>query len=142
MKKQILLLLVFVLYNYLSPAQWQQTNGPYGETINCFAVSNNNIFAGTEGEGVFLSTDNGSTWIAVNNVLIYKVKALAISGTNIFAGTAGSGVFLSTNNGGNWIAVNNGLSDSNIRALAISGTNIFAGTDFIHQQWKQLDCCQ
>jgi len=34
-------------------AQWIQTNGPYGGTINCFAVNGSNLFAGTGGGGVW-----------------------------------------------------------------------------------------
>jgi hypothetical protein len=44
---------------------------------------------------VFLSTDTGASWAAVNTGLTnLHVSALAVSGTNLFAG--GSGVFLST----------------------------------------------
>ncbi|MGC8654760.1 MAG: T9SS type A sorting domain-containing protein, partial [Candidatus Kryptoniota bacterium] len=40
------------------------------------------------------STNNGTSWTAVNNGLTNtNVFALAISGTNIFAGTYGSGVW-------------------------------------------------
>jgi hypothetical protein len=42
--------------------------------------------------GIFLSTDNGSSWNAVNNGLTnLSVRSLAISGNNIFAGTSGYG---------------------------------------------------
>ncbi len=74
--------------------------------IKSFAVSGNNIFAGGAG-GVFLSTNNGNIWTAVNTGLAdTAVYALAINGNNIFAGTYGAGVFLSTNNGFSWTAVN------------------------------------
>jgi ligand-binding sensor domain-containing protein len=75
-----------------------QTNGPYGGSVYCFAVSGANLFAGTE-VGIFLSTNNGTNWTAVNNGLPNtSVMAFAVSGTNLFAGTGG-GVCLSTNNG-------------------------------------------
>jgi len=55
-----------------------------------------NIFAGTSGNGIFLSTNNGNSWTAINNRLTYHyVSALAIQGGKIFAGTPGLGVFLS-----------------------------------------------
>jgi ligand-binding sensor domain-containing protein len=92
------------------------------------AISGTNLFAGTF-QGVFLSTNNGTNWTAVNNGLnISSYNVLATSGTNIFAGTFG-GVYLSTDNGGNWTAVNAGLENTDVFSLAISGTNIFAGTD-------------
>ncbi len=74
-------------------AQWVQTNGPYGGRINCFAVSGTNLFAGTDG-GVFLSTNNGTSWTAVNTGLTNtEILSLAVSGTNLFAGTYGGGVW-------------------------------------------------
>ena len=90
-------------------AQWIQTNGPYGGNIRCFAVNGSNLFAGTSG-GVFLSTNNGASWVAVNTGLANtSINTLAVSGSNLLAGTFGGGVFLSTNNGTSWTAVNTGL---------------------------------
>ena len=103
-------------------------NGLTDSIVQCFAVSSNNIFAGTLG-GVFLS-NNGTSWTAVNNGLMNtSVRSLAVSGNNIFAGTDGSGIFLTTNNGTNWTAVNAGLTNSNVQCFAVSSNNIFAGTD-------------
>src|SRR5581483_2901077 len=70
-------------------AQWVQTNGPFaGGDVRCFAVSGTNLFAGNFGGGVFLSTNNGTSWASVNTDLTDTVVyALAVSGTNLFAGT-------------------------------------------------------
>ncbi|HEY5123677.1 MAG TPA: regulator, partial [Ignavibacteria bacterium] len=114
-------------------AQWIQTNGPCGGTVQCFlAVSGTNLFAGTLLDGVYLSTNNGTSWTAVNsgfskNYNVANVHSLAVSGTNLFAGTGG-GVYLSTNNGTSWDSVNTGLTNTYVSALAVSGTNLFAGT--------------
>ncbi|MEA3448944.1 MAG: hypothetical protein U9Q98_10955, partial [Bacteroidota bacterium] len=67
MKKIILLAIVTLSVNIVT-AQWTQTNGPYGGHINSIAISGTNIFAGTW-DGVFLSSDNGQNWTAVNNGL-------------------------------------------------------------------------
>jgi len=111
-------------------AQWIQTNGPGGGSISSFAVSGTNLFAGTDGGGVFLSTNNGTSWTAVNTGLTDRyVNALAVSGSNLFAGTFLDGVFLSTNNGTSWTEVSTGLPFITfVYALAVSGTNLFAGT--------------
>ncbi len=94
MKK--ILLVVFIAHCLLfidsAHAQWVQTNGPYGGTVQSFAVSGTNLFAGTRGGvgvgGVFLSTNNGNRWAAVNTGLpqYTDVTALAVSGANLFAG--------------------------------------------------------
>ncbi|MBU2636676.1 MAG: regulator, partial [Bacteroidetes bacterium] len=126
------LFVVFCLFTTTNPlhAQWIQTNGPYGSYVNCFAVSGTNLFAGTYGGGVFLSTNNGTSWTGASTGLTNTyVYALAISGTNLFAGTDRGGVFLSTNNGINWTEVNNGLPpNTSVLAFAVSGANLFAGT--------------
>jgi hypothetical protein len=135
MRKLLLILLLVWLGSNTAPAQWVQTNGPYGGFVYSFAVSGTNLFAGTFG-GVFLSTNNGTSWTAVNNGLTNTwVNALAVSGTNLFAGTNGGGVFLSTNNGTSWTSVNTGLTNPYVNALAVSpaaggtgGTYLFAGT--------------
>jgi photosystem II stability/assembly factor-like uncharacterized protein len=54
------------------------------------------IYAGTQGGGIFRSTDGGSTWTAFNTGLSnMNVTTLAISstGTTLHAGTRGGGVF-------------------------------------------------
>ncbi len=125
----------FLSFFAIAPAgaQWVYT----GVAANCFAVSGTNLFAGNNGlasgtipYGVYLSTDNGTSWTAVDSGLTnLYVYALAVSGTNLIAGTGG-GVFLSTNNGTNWTAVDSGIPPgTSIAALEVSGSNLFAGTD-------------
>lgn len=63
--KKIVLLVVFACCINMANAQWQETNGPYGGNIFCIATNGTNIFAGTY-NGVFFSTNNGSSWTSVN----------------------------------------------------------------------------
>lgn len=119
------------LLSLSSNAQWQ-TIGPGGGIIRCFVSGGTNIFAGTDGGGVFLTSNNGGLWTSVNigltNTEVYAL-ATANSGATVFAGTYGGGVFLSTNSGNSWTAVNTGLTNLQVNALAISGSAIFAGTN-------------
>ena len=115
-----------LLITQISIAQWVQTNGPYGGNVKCFAVSGTNLFAGT-GEGVFLSTNNGTNWTQTS-LDSMGINALAVSGTNLFAGADG-GVFLSTNNGTSWVAINTGLvTHHSVLSLVVMGKNLIAGT--------------
>lgn len=55
-------------------AQWQQANiGNYGGTVSVLAIDTTThyLYADTRfaGEGVFLSSNNGDSWTAVNNGL-------------------------------------------------------------------------
>jgi hypothetical protein len=64
-------------------------------SVYSLAVNGSNLFAGTFGGGVFLSTNNGTSWTAVNTGLTANitVSSFAVSGSNLFAGTSGSGVW-------------------------------------------------
>jgi hypothetical protein len=116
-------------------AQWIHSSETTG-SVNCFAVSGSNLFNGTYDVGVFLSTDNGTSWSAVNTGLTDKsVSALAVSDTNLFVGTCSGGIFRSTNNGTLWTQSGLDYGDDIISALAVvpngtDGTNIFAGTNW------------
>jgi ligand-binding sensor domain-containing protein len=91
-----------------------------------------NLFAGTERDGIFLSTNNGESWVysglADNMIFALLASPNGAGGTNLFAGTE-TGVYISTNNGTNWTSINTGLpSLTAVSALALSGNNLFAGT--------------
>jgi photosystem II stability/assembly factor-like uncharacterized protein len=113
------------------------TGLPQYEIIQCFAISEGNLFAGTA-NSVFLSTNNGLSWSAAHTGLENAyVHALAASGSNIFAATRNpndsigyDGVFLSTNNGASWDFVNTGLENTNIDVwtLAVIDTFLYAGS--------------
>ncbi len=77
----VALFTLFCSPGYSQSYFWQQTNGPFGGTVNSLvSKSNGDIFAGTESGGVFRSSDNSDTWSAVNNGLTGSVTALAING--------------------------------------------------------------
>jgi hypothetical protein len=67
--------------------------------VKCFAVSGSNIFAGIQSQygGVFLSTDNGTTWTSVDpadaGLGMGNVMVLAASSNDIFAGTDNWGIW-------------------------------------------------
>jgi ligand-binding sensor domain-containing protein len=85
---------------------WTTVNAglnPNAHFVSSLAVSGTNLFAGTAGSagsgngpdgGVFLSTDNGTSWTNTGLSLpTAGVVTLAVSGTNLFAGTADAGVW-------------------------------------------------
>ena len=123
--KKLLLFLVLLSVTFTTNAQWTQTNGPGGGYIKSLCSNGTNLFAVTHfGGGVFLSTNNGSSWISRNNGLTNTdVLSIVASGTNLFVGTSGGGVFLSNNNGSSWTEVNIGLTSAFVYSLAVNGTN-------------------
>jgi len=130
--------------------QWVQTNGPFGGRVSCFAVMGTMLFAGTNGGGVYRSTDGGASWMQVNHGLTEPyIETFAVSGSKLFVGTTYfTGVFLSTDSGATWATVNSGMHGSRVEALAISDSHMFAGTAYygglFHStnggtSWTQVD---
>jgi len=69
------------------------STGLTNSNVRALAVSDTNLFAGTDGGGVFYSTNNGTSWTVFNTGLTNNdVNALFVYGTNLFAGT-GDGVW-------------------------------------------------
>lgn len=107
--------------------------GTIAATTGIFAMSviGPNIFAGTQSNGVFKSTDNGTSWNAVNNGLVgnaLNIQASVVNGSTLYVGTYLGGVHKTTNNGTVWTTVNAGLTNLNVNALAFSGADLYAGT--------------
>jgi hypothetical protein len=119
---------ILIAIPQMTGAQWVQTNGPCGSPITTLTASGSNLFAGTDTNGVFISTNNGATWKPVNrgwpsNTSIWSI---AVNGNTVFAGTM-NGVFRSTDTSTSWSAINSGLpSNPGIGSLALSGSTIFA----------------
>ena len=111
-------------------------NFPYVHALGVVPIEGGgaNIFCGTWGDGIFLSTDNGTDWTPVNSELISRgVNALAVCDSNLFVGTSGCGAFVSADNGASWNQVNGNLTGLNVYALAVvpndqGGKNIVAGS--------------
>jgi photosystem II stability/assembly factor-like uncharacterized protein len=110
-------------------AQWVQAGLPGGGSISSLARIDTALFAGTEGAGVFISTDRGANWTSVNSGLTsLNVNALAAIGTNIYAATW-DGMFLSSDNGKNWTSLNSPLFfTSAIWTIFANDSNIYVGT--------------
>jgi hypothetical protein len=113
-------------------------NGLTNTTVLSLGASPNgvggmNLFAGTYGSGIFLSTNNGASWSEANSGLTdFVVTSFSVGGSKIYAGTLG-GIFLSTNNGTSWTAVNNGLTNMYVFDIVsvpngVGGVSLFAGT--------------
>ena len=85
---------------------WTATGGPYGGTvISVLAASDDRVFAGTEGGGLYRSADGGDTWTATA-LKTGSVLALAVSeGGEFFAGTRAGTVWNSTDGGNTWSEV-------------------------------------
>jgi hypothetical protein len=95
--------------------------------------ANNRVFVGTNGEGVYRSTDIGATWTQVNAGLGgLNVTSLVSTQTGqliaAVSGT-GSGVYVSANGGATWVLRSKGVNDYSLWCLAASSDGgLFLGT--------------
>ena len=95
-----------------------ETNGP-------------DLFAGTD-NGVYLSTDSGTSWTTVNNGLPPNLwYRLFRWPERIFRLEGDSGFFFSTNDGANWKKIDSGLTGDNLNVLSlvVNGPVAFVGTE-------------
>ena len=87
------------------------------------------VFAGTNRTGIYITTNGGTTWSAVNaglpDITNTWVTSIAISpyyanDRTVYAVILDGGIYKTTSAGADWIAVNSGIPNSWITSLAIS----------------------
>lgn len=134
MKTILTIILTIIFSAQISESQWERMDSGMGAAdIRSFAVNSSGLFAGTCGNNVYFSTNNGISWNLNSFALQGRCfSSLAVNGNRTYLGIYGGpvgteGVYLSDNNGINWYLTSlNGVS---INALGINGNIIFAGTD-------------
>ena len=104
-----------------------------GNGVSALLTVGNTIFAGSDFDRVFSSTDQGITWGETDKGISPSsgnsaIHAFAIIDSTLFAGTGDNGIFQSTDVGIDWSPVNIGISNPAVGSLAVMGSNIFAGT--------------
>lgn len=122
----------FGFASYNVKAQWE-TITPYweGKLIRCFAESDGVIYAGTELNGVFVSTDKGITWKQKNNGLNGTgVLSLVNHNDTVYAGVYGKGISFSVDRGETWQHHKSYIDSVTIIALRSSGAVLYAATNY------------
>lgn len=109
---------------------WVQV-GVFSRAVCLAATSNDHIYAGTRGNGVYRSTDNGKSW-SKSIPGPYGggwVESLAVNFEDyVLAGTLYGGIYMSTDRGNSWKLFNIGFPSSTVWALMISPSGYaFAG---------------
>jgi len=111
MKKLFTVLLcLFLIYQFNSKSQeieWinVSTGLNIGRMIKGMTEdSNGKVFAGTAGNSVYATSDNGNNWGKTSDGMgnVTPVLSMASKGNYIFAGTSRSQIFRSTDSGKNW----------------------------------------
>lgn len=97
----------------------------------------NVLYAGTDGFGIFESTNSGQHWLGVNNGLEnFHIVSLATDGTNLYAaafspdfnGGVSSKIYKSSSNGAIWEDITGNIPEGfKVASLAWDGKNLYAG---------------
>ena len=112
-------------------APWEKTAGPTGIQTNVIFEANNIVYAGTETQGVYKSTDNGLNWVAANaGIERTSISDLIASGGNLLAAVSSGcpgllNVFKSTDNGQTWSGTT-GLAGSVVKSFAFKAPFLYA----------------
>jgi hypothetical protein len=147
-----------------SGSTWAQSNGsimpwvgPLGisgidvEHIVIDPASSQNIYIGTNGQGVYASSDGAGSWtnvLAPNVGIVTCLAAVPGASTTFFAGIQGMGLFQSSNGGSSWTSDTNGLPSTDVMSVAVdpSDGSIYAAAGagvYVQQKgsatWKALD---
>jgi photosystem II stability/assembly factor-like uncharacterized protein len=126
---------------------WNAAAGglPVGKTIRSLISFGAFVFAGTQGDGIYRSSDHGDSWVKTdtNNGLLAQqiVFTLCVKDNALFAG-AGNGIYKSTDGGATFQRTLNGFP-SNIGvfawSLTASGGNVVAAVSVLLSQTETLD---
>lgn len=118
-----------------SATAWSQTSFP---SLRVNAITTNaagHIFAGTDSNGIYRSTDAGSTWTQMNNGLTQNhINTIAVNSSGyLYAGTGGAGIFRSTDQGVSWQDVDPfGSGNADVYSIAVNSKgDIFAAMNLM-----------
>ncbi|MBE9492389.1 MAG: T9SS type A sorting domain-containing protein [Bacteroidetes bacterium] len=118
----------YVLYRSLdSGATWNILTAESSD-LTSFLKKSNELYVTTENNGVFYSSNNGTSWTLLNEGLqSLKINFVRTAGENIILGTQLEGLFRLNND--TWEPLNEGLITSSIRTSATSGDSIVFNTN-------------
>lgn len=127
---QVIILLNIGIFSSNLKSQWSEMSNGMGSynVIRTFFVNGSNIFAGTNNNGVYLTTNNGVNWNPINNGLpsASRIKSITYNGTYLFV-LAGDAIYRSSNNGNNWVLCGQ-PNVPQLNTLFCKNTSLYVGT--------------
>ncbi len=115
------------------------TGFPANTITTALAVKPGYVFAGTDADGIFVSTDNAMSWNVANTGISQiphyvdtmnifpSVGALLINGSSLIASTL-DGIYTSANNAASWTPSNEGISGTDVTGISANGAVTIIGT--------------
>jgi photosystem II stability/assembly factor-like uncharacterized protein len=120
--------LVIIFSPRFTAAQWIQTGFSSDSKVNSIVVNESDIYAATEEGKIFVSHNEGSSWIEASSGLSGSaVTSLAVNESGIFSGTFNHGIFIYNNDEDQWNSVNTGNLNNRIVSLYTNDSIVMAG---------------
>lgn len=155
--KRALHILSFLLFLFFTPvlhAQWESLSSAgipddLGGDAECIAAGDGKLFLGLSGNGIFYSSDNGTTWSEANNGFDpATVYSILVEDTMVYAAVNRVGVFRSSTRTIAWEEIGDGsvLPAKDFLSLAILNDTLYLGTkgDYVYMTdlafvgWKKM----
>ena len=125
------LLFVGFFTTTLGISQWVQTSGPQGGALKEIVAANGNLILSAGEAGLYLSTNNGTSWRTANSGLPCNItiKKLISDDEFVYVVTEDDGLFKSEDFGASWLPINNGISNFTFNSIYADGTNLYAANE-------------
>jgi photosystem II stability/assembly factor-like uncharacterized protein len=102
--------------------------GLTGKNVITLKENNNKLYAGTWGDGVYVSADNGTAWTQLKNGMTNLfIYAITFDNNNNIYASSGANVYSSMDGGVNWNLKNEGLP-FDAYSLEVMDNYLYAGT--------------
>ena len=97
--------------------------------LSAIGILNQNIYAGTDTGGFYVTTNNGVSWLNISsNLPNTRITSILPTTDTIYVGTQTMGIYMSVNYGGSWTAVNAGITNLNITDIRLQEGVLYAST--------------
>jgi len=121
-----------IYYSSNFGGNWNFASGNMGiYPFHCLLLNGSNLFASGD-DGMYVSSDNGTTWTYLLGGSFYSTSAMVMNGTTLIAANNG-GIFRSTDNGATWastsVQVNVSLTVCGGVFIAANTNGVFKSTD-------------
>ncbi len=111
---------------------WNPISAPHDNSaLTAYMVSDRDLLIGTDGAGIFHTTDQGAHWSQSKGLSAAFVNVIKpIDANTVYAGLYGGGLLKTDDAGDTWTALNKGLTNLSVNAIStLDNQTLYVGTD-------------
>lgn len=110
-------------------AEWERLSYAPNYPVRDMVLMDDKIYLATSNGGIFLSSDRGDNWQAMNDGISLLTTSIVVFGRTLLAGTLDSGIFRSEDLGAHWKPSRDSLLEWNVIDLKVDGSDVYALTE-------------